>query len=261
MKTTVYRHKAKELLHGRYGEGFFVVSVCIVVYLIFKAFDIAGAGFILYNNNADVFGLFKSSDISEMAVKIIRYILCFIVMSPLITGGLWWFYQAASGGDNRSILKLYTGFKLNMRAALLYGIMWILSMVSLLPSGFCWMFSYKLFYAVPDYSNQAAALFAVLQLFMAGVFLLGLYLKCLLTFILAPFIFIKHPDNGTFKVMNMSRKKMYGVKLDFLKLILAYIPAMIPIVTIPFILPKAVMSVSVFAEERLKEESIGKDST
>ena len=52
-------------------------------------------------------------------------------MSPLITGGLWWFYQTVSGGDNRSILKLYTGFKLNMRAAFLYGIMWILSMISL----------------------------------------------------------------------------------------------------------------------------------
>lgn len=112
-------------------------------------------------------------------------------MSPLITGGLWWFYQTVSGGDNRSILKLYTGFKLNMRAAFLYGIMWILSMISLLPSGFCWLFAYKLFHAVPDFSNQAVILFAVLQLFMAGVFLLGLYLKCLLTFILSPFIFNK----------------------------------------------------------------------
>lgn len=254
MNTSVYRHKAKEFLKGRYGEGFFVVSVCIVVYLIFKAFDIAGAGFILYNNNADVFGLFRSRNIIEISIKIIRYILCFILMSPLITGGLWWFYQTVSGGDNRSILKLYTGFKLNLRAAFLYGTMWILSMISLLPSGFCWMFAYKLFYAAPDFSNQAAVLFAVLQLFMAGIFLLGLYMKCLLTFILSPFIFIKRPDTGTFKVMNISRKKMYGVKLDILKMILAYIPAMLPLLTIPFILPKAVMAVSVFAEERLREE-------
>ena len=54
--------------------------------------------------------------------------------------------------------------------------------------------------------------------------------------------------------MNMSRKKMYGVKLDFLKMIIAYIPAMLPLITIPFVLPKAVMAASVFAEERLKEE-------
>lgn len=127
-------------------------------------------------------------------------------------------------------------------------------MISLLPSGFCWLFAYKLFHAVPDFSNQAIILFAVLQLFMAGVFLLGLYLKCLLTFILSPFIFIKRPDTGAFKVMNMSRKKMYGVKLDFLKMIIAYIPAMLLLITIPFILPKAVMAASVFAEERLKEE-------
>ena len=40
MNTSSYRHKAKEILKGRYGEGFFVVSVCIVAYLIFKAFDI-----------------------------------------------------------------------------------------------------------------------------------------------------------------------------------------------------------------------------
>ena len=83
MNTSSYRHKAKEILKGRYGEGFFVVSVCIVAYLIFKAFDIAGAGIILYNNNADVSGLFRSGSIAEILLKIIRYIICFIVMSPL----------------------------------------------------------------------------------------------------------------------------------------------------------------------------------
>lgn len=261
MSSAACRQRANEILKGKYAEGFFVVSVCIVVYLIFKVFDIAGAGVILYNNNVNVYQLFCSDNIAEIVIKVLRYILCFIIMSPLITGGLWWFYQTAAGEDNRSILKLYTGFRLNMRAARLYGLMWIISMLSLLPSGICWMLAYRLFCAISDFNSQGIVLFAVLQLFMAGIVLLSLYIKSMLTMILSPFIFIKHPDMSAFKVLKISGKKMYGAKLELLKMIIAYIPAMLPAVTIPFVLPKAVMAVSVFAGERLREEQVGKDST
>jgi hypothetical protein len=59
---------------------------------------------------------------------------------------------------------------------------------------------------------------------------------------------------NVFKILRMSGKKIYGYKLSALKLILTYIPVMLPVVTIPFVLPKAVMSVSVFACDRIGEE-------
>lgn len=252
MKISYYKTSAGEKLSGRYCEGFFVVSVCILVYLIFKALDIAGTGAVLYENNFNVAGLYLSGDVMTAVVKILRYLICFAVISPLVTGGIWWFYQTAADEDNRSILKLYTGFRLNIRAALIYGMMWLMGMLSLLPSGMCWLYAYRMFAEIPQKTDQSLALFLSVQTAVLGIALLGIYLRCVLSFILSPFIFINQPDMGTFRVLRESVRKMKGAKLDFLALVLSYLPFMIPVVTIPFILPKAVMSAAVFARERIE---------
>ncbi len=255
MSTYECRKKAKSVLKGKYAESFFVVMVCIVVYLIFKISDLVKIAVMLYNNDISVSVLFRTAGLSDLILKYLSGIIVFAVMTPLLTGGLWWFYQTACGEDNRSILKLYTGFKLNIRAAVLYAVMWLVTLLSLLPTGICWAVSVHLFSVVTEFRNQSVVLFVCLQLFMAGVFLLGLYLKAVCTIILSPFVFLKNPDMNVFRILNTSRKKIYGSKLEALKLILTYIPAMLPIVTIPFVLPKAVMSVSVFACDRIGEET------
>lgn len=255
MSTYECRKKAKSVLKGKYAESFFVVMVCVVVYLIFKVSDLVKIAIMLYNDDVSVSVLFRTVEVSDLFVKYLSGIIVFAVMTPLLTGGLWWFYQTACGEDNRSILKLYTGFRLNIRASLLYAVMWIVILLSLLPTGVCWASAVHLFSLVTEFHNQSVVLFVCLQLFMAGIFLLGLYLKAVCTIILSPFVFLKNPDMNVFRILNTSRKKIYGSKLEALKLILTYIPAMLPIVTIPFILPKAVMSVSVFACDRIGEET------
>ncbi len=253
MTTTECRKKAGIILKGKYFEGIFVIMVLVVIYLIFKTIDIVKIGALLYNNNINILALYQTNSILDIFVKYLFGILAFAVMTPLITGGLWWFYQTANGEDNKNILKLYTGFKLNIRAFGLYTVMWILSTVSLLPTGLCWAVAGYIFDVVSEYPNQSIVLFISLQVFMFGVFFIGLYLKCISSIILAPFIFIKNPDRNIFKILNMARKKIYGSKLECIQLILTYILPMLPIVTIPFILPKAVMSFSVFACDRIGE--------
>ncbi len=251
MTTSECRKKAKEVLKGRYSESFFVVMVFLVAYLIYKLLDIFKVGAVLYNNSADTLALYKTGNISDIFIKYLFCIASFAVMTPLITGGLWWFYQTANRCDNKSILKLYTGFRLNIRSGILYGIMWLIGMLSLIPSGICFGGAGYIFSIAAEYKNQALILFIALQVFMAGIFFLGLYLKCISTIILAPFIFIKNPDKNPFKILSVARKKIYGSKLECIKLIMTYIPPMLLIVTIPFVLPKAVMSVSVFACDRI----------
>ncbi len=253
MTTAEYRKKARLILKKRYSEGFFVVMIFLSAFILIKILDIAQAAFILYSENGNAGKLFFSLDAGDTALKIISASLSFVVLTPLITGGLWWFYQTACGNDNMNILKLYTGFKLNLRAGLLYAVIWVLGLISLIPTGVCWAAAYYIFNAAYEFANQAAALFAALQLFMLGLFLLGLYLKCITSLILSPFVFIRHPDMNIFKIINVSRKIIYGSKLECLKLILTYLPAMLPIVTIPFILPRAVMALSVMACEKIGE--------
>lgn len=253
MTTAEYRKKAGRILKKRYSESFFVVIIFIAAYVLIKIWDIFQTGLILYNNGGASERLFSSAGMWEAALKITSAIAGLAILTPLLTGGLWWFYQTACGNDNMNILKLYTGFKLNLRASFLYAVMWALSMLSLIPTGICWAAAYYTFNIVSGYTNQAVLLFISLQFFMLGIFLIGLYLKCITSMIFAPFIFINHPDMNLFKIINKSRKIIYGSKLECLKLILTYLPAMLPIVTIPFILPRAVMALSVMACDKIGE--------
>lgn len=255
MTTSECRKKSKLVLKGKYCEGFFVVMIFIVTCLIFKTLDIAKICFLLYNNNADTLSLFKTANIPDIFIKYLICLVTFLIATPLITGGVWWFYQTARGCDNKSILKLYTGFKLNFRALILYAIMWLTATLSLIPTGICFGLAGYIFDMAPYYQNQAAVLFISLQVFSFGIFLIGLYLKSMTSMLLAPFIFIKNPDKNVFKILNLSRKKIYGSKLECLKLILTYLPAMLPIVTIPFVLPKAIMSISIFACDRIGDKT------
>lgn len=254
MNTALCRKKAKEILKGKNAEGIFVVSLCILMYLIFKVADIAVTILILYFGGGDAQSLFMSGDLFSFIIKAVRFILGFVVLSPLVTGGIWWFYQTACGRDNKSVLKLYTGFRLNVRGSVIYIVLWIMCMISLLPTGICWAMAVRLFGTASEYDNQDLVIFIIFQLIMAGIFLLGLYLKMISTFALVPFIFISHPDMGILKMLKMSKVRMYGAKLEFLKLAGSFVPLMLPVFTIPLMLSRAVMAMSVFAEERLKEE-------
>ena len=245
------RKKASMLLKHRYGEGFFAVMIIIGAFFILKIFDIAQIGLLLYNNGMDTKSLFHSSFIWELILKLCSAFITLAVMTPLITGGLWWFYETASGGDNKSILKLYAGIRLNIRAAALYALMWIKTLISLIPSGLCFALSF-VFYRRTAFSNdQTLMLFFTFEIFMLGIFMLGLFLRCITKLFTAPFLFIENPGTDPFKIIKLSGRIIYGSKLECLKLIFTYIIPMLPVVTIPFILPKALMSFSVFAKERI----------
>lgn len=241
MKMSAYRREARTYLKGRYGEAFFVSFVFVFAFAVFRIISAASAYF---------FG----GGTASAAAETVAAVISFFTVTPLITGGLWWFFQTVCGRDNRSILKLYSGFRLNSRAAVLYIMMWLKAFLSLFPSAACFTAAYVFLYGKTGLESNII-LFALLQFTMLGLVFLGLFLNALFSMVLSPFIFISHPDMNPFKVIRNSAVLMKGKKLEFLRLISVYLPAMLPVVTIPFVLPRAVMSAAVFARECLEESA------
>ena len=242
MNTAECHSRAKLCLKGCYGEAFIVTAICLFVYTVFRA------GVLLL-------GYALGDDAVFAVVEGVLTLLCFAVMTPLLTGGIWWFYQTASGGDNRNLLKLYSGLRLNRRAAILYILMWGKSFLSLFPTALCWAAAYIIFYGESELSAELT-LFASFQLIVLGVVLIFVFVSSLLSTVLAPFIFIKRPDTNLLSVIAQSARLMKGRKLEFLKLILKYLPPMLPIVTIPFVMPSAVMTAAVFAKESIESGQV-----
>lgn len=239
MKISEYRRTAGAYLKGRYGEAFVVTAIFLFTFVSIRA-----AGTIL----SYFFAGWGASPIVEAAEGVI----CFSAATPLMTGGFWWFYQTACEKDNRNLLKLYSGVRLNCRAFLLYALMWIKSFLSIFPTAACWTGSYFLIYGKTSL-DSAVSLFAAFQLFMIGTAFLMFYFSTAASMALAPFIFISLPARNPFSVIISSSKLMKGKKLQFIKLMSSYIPAMLPVITIPFVMPSAVMSAAVFAKYNLND--------
>lgn len=243
------RKKSKEILKGKYAEGFVVSFALISVLLMFKTIDLMLASAAVYAGGSGLAELISGGGIAGAALSILRHFLCFAITVPVLTGGLWWYFQTALGKDNKNILKVYSGFRLNIRAAAVYAIMWARGFISLIPTGLCWAGAWISFGYACTEQNQGIWLFITVQMFAAGVFLLGLYIYATVSAAAAPFLFIMRPDTGAFRSVRMSRRLMKGRKSEFVKLILCYVPSMLPIVTIPFVLPRAVMSAALFISE------------
>lgn len=235
MKISEYRKAAGLYLKGRKCEAFFVTSACLFVFLTFKT----ASAFI-----AGAFAGMRISPYFDAGITI----LSFIFMTPLLTGAFWWFFRIACGEDNNGLLKLYSGFRLNSRAAIIYALMWSKSFFSLVPSAACFTAAYIIFFG-NVIIDDSMALFVVFQLDMLGFVLVGLYFRTLASMALAPFLFICYPDRNPFGIIRRSAKLMKGEKLRFVGLLFGYLPIMLPIVTIPFAVPSAAMAAAVFAED------------
>ncbi len=252
------KYKAKIAMKEKYWEAFVVVFACFGIYILFKLVEIMVTAILIYNNTIDISQLFSSNNTLWTIFKMLYAVFLFIAMVPVVTGAVWWFSQAVSKNEftSDSVIQLYTSFKVNSRAILVYGLMWVVQLLSLIPSCLLIFGAYTI---IVHYNVNSDILYIAVQLIILAVVFLGLYIRVSLGLMLAPYIFIRHPMDNPFEIVSISFKLMRGKKMEALKLLLSYIvylPLMALIVTIPFIIPKIMMSVTVFAENIASEYAI-----
>ncbi|NLK70152.1 MAG: hypothetical protein GX286_01760 [Clostridiales bacterium] len=252
------KHEARLVLKERYWEAFVVVFACFGLYMLFKLVEIVVCTVLIYNKTIDISQLFYGGDTIWNVFKTMYSVFLFAAMVPVITGAVWWFSQAANRNEfsSDSVIQLYTCFKVNSRAILVYGLMWIIQFLSLIPSFIMLLGAYLI---IEYYNISSDILYLAVQLIILSVASLALYIRATLSLILAPYIFIRHPMDNPFSIISISFRLMKGRKMQVLKLLLSYIGylfLMALIVTIPFVVPEIMMSVTIFAESVASEYAI-----
>ncbi len=79
------------------------------------------------------------------------------------------------------------------------------------------------------------------------------YLRFSLGIAAVPFLFLEQPQSSPFSAMRKSRAMLRGHYGYFVLLIAGYLPAMLPLVTIPFLLPYFMVSCTLFLHVRMRE--------
>ncbi len=98
-----------------------------------------------------------------------------------------------------------------------------------------------------------------IQLFLAAQCLclafagLLYYLRFLLETAAVPFFWLEHPDISPIRAVRQSRAMLHGVRFHLLLHLLCCIPAVLPLVTIPFVMPHFMVSGTLFLQVRMRE--------
>lgn len=222
--------EAKRYLQGRWGEAFAAVGCCLLIWLVLHL--------------AELLLLLVQPSLPRGLILAGRILLGFVLTVPFLTGAFWWFRQAADGERNAigTIRRLYTSKSLCLRAAVLFGWMWV---VLLVPAFFMVGFgaaALRLFQTALTVLHPFWYLFAALQCAAGSLVLFGAWLWLLSGIFPAPLLFMRTPEKSPFALLRDSLHYMEGQRSVLAGLLLSMLPLFLPMITIPFALPRFCMS-------------------
>lgn len=127
----------------------------------------------------------------------------------------------------------------------------LLRTISLQPAALCLFGAYALAKTGAAHAESAPYLFAAVQLLLLGTLcLLGWVYVCLGLWC-APFVCFACPELSVWHIPFAALKIMRGGRKELLALLGWYAVQMLPLVTIPWLLPRAVLSVTIFCNIRV----------
>lgn len=117
----------------------------------------------------------------------------------------------------------------------------------------CLFGAYRLAYAGTQHTESAPWLFGAVQLAVLSVLCLLGYIYVSLGLLCAPFVYAADPSYPLWRIPRAAMAVMYGGRKELLVMLACYGLMMLPVVTIPWVLPRAGTALAVFFSIRVRE--------
>ncbi len=116
----------------------------------------------------------------------------------------------------------------------------------------CLFGAYRLAFAGTQHADAAPWLFGAVQFVVLAVLCLIICIYIGLGLLCAPFVYFADPSHPLWKIPRAAMRAMYDARKELLLMLLWYGLLMMPLVTIPWILPRACTSLAVFFSIRVR---------
>lgn len=264
MKTREIKNRALECLSDNWIRSVAVICSVFVLYLVFYLGQIAMYNYYKYIGIVSEYESFFSGNIYLIIMDIVIFALGFIIVSPTVTGSIWWFIHCARGETNSigNMFICYCETKLYLKTVAMQAILALIGFFSTMPFVFCIYVENKLIdtaYSKGTNNGLLILIFACVGVLTVCCLLFSVIIN--LRFILTNYIFVLNPDIPI-KVMLI---KSFRITKKYLKqiivLMLSFAWWLIPSVFVfPlfFILPYFAMSITIKMNEIINE-ALGKD--
>lgn len=243
---------SRKLLRGRRTVTALVCLMPLAVVVSFRLAEACFYSLMLYFGGAPPLELFTGTDPVRLSVTAGAAAARWLAAAPLS-------YMSAQRlcelcDESRSSFTPLTGILVSRRCVQrsLAALLWTKSaeMLLLAPAAFFGITAYSLFVS----SKDAAGMFMTVHAISLTAVSLGIWLSAKLTFAAVPYLLAEFPEMSAFRAVLFSIRFMRGRKNILLRLIMLYLPAMLPAVTVPFVLPELKTAFALSIHIGVKEE-------
>ncbi len=249
-------------LHGNYRRALAVSLSYGTAWLVLKLIPWLLAGILIANGTLTQRSLLLGSPGRWVMFSMLWAFLRFCLLLPLRCRTCAWF-TALSGLERRCRRKcFFPDAAAYLQAIRYFGCVALLRLFAMLPLALGVLGTILAFRYSLEAADAGLPLFAAVQCLLLSAAGLVYYLRFQIGIAAVPFLFLEQPDGSPFAAVRSALRMLHGRQAQLLLLILGYLPAVLPVVTIPCLLPHLLTSTTLFLqicmrewEQRKEEES------
>ena len=220
--------------------------------LFFRFAEATVYSLVLYFGDINPLSLFSGENPLQVLTAVLSSLMRWCIGSPLIYAVSFRLCEVCYENRQRpftplsEILLNGRNFRRSLAVSL-----WtkIIGLVSLVPVGICGMTAYYFIVNGKDTND----LFITIHAIVFTVVSLFLWLNVRITMLAVPFLMAHFPQKSVFRLVFGSFRFMKGRHTDIMKLFSSYILKMIPVVSVPYLIPEVMtafsLSISIYIRE------------
>ncbi len=243
----------RRCLHGNYRRALTASLLYGAVWLVLKFAPCILAGVLITNGTITMRMLLLGSPMLWVLFSALWAMLRFCVMLPLRCRTCAWF-TVLSGLEQHHRRKCYFPDTASyLRAIRYFGTVALLRLLAMLPLALGILGAILAFRYSLEAADAGLPLFAAVQCLLLSAVGLVYYLRFHIGIAAVPFLFLEQPDGSPFAAVRSSLRILHGRQAQLLVLFFGYLPAALPVVTIPFLLPHLLTSTTLFLQICMRE--------
>lgn len=250
MKIRKLTRYSDDLLKGRLMKAFLVSLMPVSAELIFRLAEAAAYSLLLYFSNISPLGLFTGESALQQLAAALCTVWRWLTSAPLIYASAYWFSGLSGDCRKRNLSELILDRKIYCRS--LAALLWtkLAAFIMLVP---VFLFGAAAYWLASEGGGSISVLMAVHASVMT-IISAFLWLRAKLTMLAVPFILVYFPEKSAFEAVRSSFRLMRGRRGTLLKLLAVYLPPMLTIIAVPFLLPKLFSAAAVLIDISVKED-------
>ena len=254
---------SNRLLRGRRAVTALICFMPVAAELFFRAVEACFYSILLYFGNIRPLGLFTGTEPLQTAITAGFTLLRWTVVAPLTYVSAHRLCEIAAEKSPllTPLTDVLTGRSCVRRS--LAAFLWtkLISLAALVPAAFFGAAAYRLF---TERSGTASGLFITLHAVTLTVISVFMWLSLRISLTAVPYLLVRCPEKNTLRATFSALRLMRGRKMVAVRLFLAYIPAMLGVVTVPYAIAGLrtafALSIDIFIKEEEYREGTETDS-